>query len=126
MDKEKSKFRMSIPKSEEDYKHIEEEINKESESEEGSEAYHEHELGLEIRTGEDATVLLLNTIAHTLAHIEMELGNINTAILEVSEKTQSLRSAVFTLVKALLYGSISKPEAKRKLLHDILEELMEG
>jgi hypothetical protein len=125
MSKEKSKFRMSIPKSEEDYKHIEEEINKESEGGEDTEVYHDHELGLEVRTGEDVTVLLLNTIAHTLSHIEMELGNINTAIQEIGEKTQSLRSAIFTLVKALLYSSISKPEAKKKLLHDILEELME-
>ncbi len=122
MSKEKKKFRMTLPKSESDYETIEKEIHEE---EEPSETVQEAS-GIEAFGGpEDATVLLLNSIAHTLGHIELELNNLNTSIQDLKEGMENIRNTLKTLTKAILYISSSSPEKLRKtMLRSVLEELI--
>ena len=122
MSKEKKKFRMTLPKSESDYETIEKEIREE---EEPSETVREAS-GIEALGGpEDATVLLLNSIAHTLGHIELELNNLNTSIQDLKEGMENIRNSMKTLTKAILYISSSSSEKLRKtMLRSVLEELI--
>ncbi len=117
MSKERKKFRMTLPKSEEDYHDIEEEIHGGVEESREEEPVH---LGV----SEDAEILLLNTIAHTLSHIELEINNLNIAFRDFGEKVESLRGSVKTLTKAVLLTSLKSAETHKKLLKDILEELL--
>ena len=121
MSKEK-KFRMTLPKSESDYETIEKEIHEE---EEPSETVQEAS-GVEAFGGpEDATVLLLNSIAHTLGHIELELNNLNTSIQDLKEGMENIRNGLKTLTKAILYTSSSSSDKLRKtMLRSVLEELI--
>jgi len=116
----KGKFRMSIPKSEEDYQNIEKEIHSEVNT-----AGKEAELGFNtLGSSEDVLVLLLNTIAHTLGHVEAELNNMNLEINNLIESIDGTKKYLKTLTKAILYTSINSTRLKKELLKDLLEELM--
>ena len=122
MPKEKRRFRITLPKSESDYEIIEKEIHQ---GEELSEELHGAS-GVEAFGGiEDATILLLNTIAHTLSHIELELNNLNTSIQELKDGMENVRSGLNTLTKAILFSSATSSEKLRKtMLRSVLEELI--
>jgi hypothetical protein len=116
----KGKFRMSIPKSEEDYQNIEKEIRSEA-----STAGKEIELGLNtLGSSEDILVLLLNTIAHTLGHVEAELNNMNLEINNLVGSIDGTKKYLKTLTKAILYTSVNSAQLKKELLKDLLEELI--
>jgi len=122
MPKEKKKFRMTLPKSESDYETIEKEIH---EDEESSETLQESSRVEAFGGPEDATVLLLNSIAHTLGHIELELNNLNTSIQDLKEGMENIRNGLKTLTKAILFSSSSSSEKLRKtMLKSVLEELI--
>ncbi|RLG78414.1 MAG: hypothetical protein DRO10_02920 [Thermoprotei archaeon] len=120
MSEERSKFRMTMPKKEEDYQKIEEEIH----GEEEEHVHHTHELtGFE--TNEDMQVLLLNAIAHTLGHIEASMSNLQVTTKELSDEVRSLKEMLGNVVRAILLGEVKNPNARKRLLAEILEGLTE-
>jgi len=121
MSNSKRKFRMTIPKSESDYEVIEREIEREESTETKAEPS-----GIEALGGaEDATILLLNSIAHTLGHIELELNNLNTSMQGLKEGIEDIRNSLKTLTKAIIYSSSTSSERLRKtMLRSVLEELI--
>lgn len=112
-DEEGSKRRMKLPKREED---IEVEHGEPSEPEEH---HHEHE---EI-SPEDYNLLLMNTIAHTLGHVESDLSSLNQNMKQLMSQVESLRRSVELIVKALLIDKVRDQEFRKKLINDIVDEL---
>ncbi len=117
----KSRFRMSIPKKEEDYQKIEEEIREEGHNQ-GHHYPNEH---IEFETPEDMQILLLNAIAHTLGHIEASINSINSTVKTLSKDLKDLQETLNNVVKALLIKEVQNKELRKKLLTDILENLIE-
>ena len=122
MSKDQRKFRMTLPKNEDDYQRIEEEIHGSGGIEHGTHHHHEHE---ELETPEDMQLLLLNAIAHTLGHMEASLNNLSTTVKSLSNDLRDLKLALNSVVKVLLLSEIQNPETKKELLADVLKKLIE-
>lgn len=118
---EKSRFRMTIPRKEEDYQKIEEEIHEETHKHE----HHHHNEHIEFETPEDMQILLLNAIAHTLGHIEASINSINSTMKNLSKDLEDLKETLNNVVKVLLLNEVQSKELKKKLLAEILENLIE-
>ncbi|PUA32147.1 MAG: hypothetical protein B7O98_05600 [Zestosphaera tikiterensis] len=111
-DKE-GKFRMSIPKKEED-------INIEEEHEhEEHEHHHEHE----VISDENYEILLLNAIAHSLSHVESSLGSINNNLKLMLTYLENLRTSINSLTKVFLLQEVKDQDMRRKLLSEILDSI---
>ncbi|MFN3268358.1 MAG: hypothetical protein ACK416_03760 [Zestosphaera sp.] len=114
---ENNKRRMRLPKKEED---IEVEYEEPSESDEH---HREHEHMHEEISAEDYNLLLMNTIAHTLGHVESDLSSLNQSIKQLMSQVDNLRKSVELIVKVLLIDKVKDQELRKKLINDIIDEL---
>jgi ABC-type Zn2+ transport system substrate-binding protein/surface adhesin len=112
---ESGKRRMKLPKKEED---IEIEHEESSEVEE-----HHHEHQHEEISPEDYSLLLMNTIAHTLGHVESDLSSLNQNIKQLMSQVDDLRKSVELVARVLLIDKIKDQELRKKFINDIIEEL---
>ncbi|MEM2681287.1 MAG: hypothetical protein QXL11_01255 [Zestosphaera sp.] len=112
---ESSKRRMKLPKRGED---IEIEREEPSELEE-----HHHEHRHEEISPEDYSLLLMNTIAHTLGHVESDLSSLNQNIKQLMSQVDNLRKSVELIARVLLIDKIKDQEFRKKLIDDIIDEL---
>ena len=112
---EKSKRRMSLPKKEEDI-----EVSHEEPSE-LEEHHHEH-LHEEI-SPEDYNLLLMNTLVHTLGHVESDLTSLNQSMKQLMSQIDGLRKSMELIARILLIDKIKDQELRKKLIDDIINEL---
>jgi len=117
--KRNKKFnRMTIPKSEFDFQIIEEEIQLHEINQEAAERRYDQER-------EDLSTFLLNTIVHTLSHVESDINSINMRLRELNESLSEIKSLLNSLVKAVILKELPNEKAKRKLMLNILRDLKE-
>lgn len=112
---ESSKRRMRLPKREED---IEIEHEEPSEPEE-----HHHEHKHEEAGPEDYNLLLMNTIAHTLGHVESDLSSLNQNIKQLISQVDNLRRSIELIARVILVDKVKDQEFRKKLINDIIDEL---
>lgn len=114
-DEESSKRRMRLPKREED---IEIEHGEPSEPEE-----HHHEHKHEEVGPEDYNLLLMNTIAHTLGHVESDLSSLNQNMKQLISQVDNLRRSIELIARVILVDKVKDQEFRKKLINDIIDEL---
>ncbi|MGC8975900.1 MAG: hypothetical protein ACP5KB_06875 [Thermoprotei archaeon] len=114
-DEKDSKRRMKLPKKGEDIEVEHEEL---PESEE-----HHHEYQQEEISSEDYNLLLMNTIAHTLGHVESDLSSLNQAMKQLMSQVDNLRKSVELIARVLLIDKVKDQELRIKLINDIINEL---
>ncbi|MEO3992713.1 MAG: hypothetical protein QN229_00115 [Desulfurococcaceae archaeon TW002] len=114
---ESSKRRMKLPKRGEDIEVEHEELS------ELGEHHHEHEHLHEEISAEDYNLLLMNTIAHTLGHVENDLSSLNQNMKQLMSQVDNLRKSVELIAKVLLIDKIKDQELRKKLISNIIDEL---
>ena len=113
--------RMAVPKNEEDLAELEKHLhNEEQEKHEHSEVEHEH---IEYESPEDMRILLLNAVAHTIGHIQMNTNEIAKDIKTLTKKIDELKDAIRMLVKAQILNYIDDADIRKKLILELLKDL---
>jgi hypothetical protein len=116
---------MTVPKDEKDLTELEKELHSSEEQENHihSEIEHAHHGHIEYETSEDMEILLLNAVAHTIGHIQMNTGEIAKDLKALTKKIDELKDAVLMLVKGQLLNFIDDADVRKKLLLELLKDL---